>query len=515
MRQYSNVRFSWYLPLPWLVTSKDWLALDFQPLADYSPQIARSFKAILPNVGVMKFQRRYSYAVLLKDMQHRVLRNFSFPPIFFFSTPQKTLPFNISKQAMNVISDFSKTPIRGIKYSLKVYPAGFAVINIFLDFFGLVGPEKIFHLPTKLLCGKKNDRLVSFVYYLQTKLLKSLFLPTKLSSIRTILQGPKIRLTIIGDSITTNNFRSYAKGILTQNKGSKKISFSTNRRTGDHFAFYKTGVVSFSLASLSEEKRKYLRSNLDLIMDLVFGSELLLPLFPEVITKFDLEQEDCLLERAFYDCFYTLNPEVLAANTEVNALLPTAGLRYWYSHLFSTTPLKQVVPSIFSDLLVRLNEIRLDKWFQVISTLLRVNIPGVSLKLIGLLQKEDSKIRTLLLRQPKLDKQNTAILTCLLSKLKSDLTKRYVDQVMAIDEETIGFMTLHQIEKALEIKGREHSDFKQRINLLESVGLIETQPYRGPGSKTGSKLYRASPKHFYIKSQLKNTITEILMQKIR
>ena len=514
MRQYSNVRFSWYLPLPWLVTSKDWLALDFQPLADYSPQIARSFKAILPNVGVMKFQRRYSYAVLLKDMQHRVLRNFSFPPIFFFSTPQKKLPFNISKQAMNVISDFSKTPIRGIKYSLKVYPAGFAVINIFLDFFGLVGPEKIFHLPTKLLCGKKNDRLVSFVYYLQTKLLKSLFLPTKLSSIRTILQGPKIRLTIIGDSITTNNFRSYAKGILTRNKGSKKISFSTNRRTGDHFAFYKTGVVSFSLATLPEAKRKYLRHNLDLVMDLVFGSELLLPLFPEVITKLDLEQENCFLERAFYDCFYTLNPEVLAAKNELNALLPTAGLRHWYLTLVSTTPLKQLIPSIFSDLFQRLDEIRFDKWFKVISALLRSNIPGVSLSLLESLRKENSRIRTLLLREPKLDKQNNEILACLLSKLRSDLTKRYIDQKMEIDETKLGFMTLYQIEKALQIKARDHSDFKQRINLLESVGLIETQPYRGPGSKAGSKLYRASPKHFYIKNQLKDNLTEMLVQKI-
>lgn len=504
MTGYTQIRYSWYIPLYHFYTHEHLLQENFKWVTkrDFTKEEIKTDKSIIRNFAKMYFDKTLIYPLISKDRKIRILNKIPFSPIYFASTKQKKVSVNLSKQ--NQQKEFGKNRIKSIKFSIKIYPIGLGVISVFLNFESIIEPKLYNHLVDKIKCGKKDSSINQYIQYLKIQLLKSLFDEENLKEIMTICKGPKIRINFIDESMSMQKFSFYADGILGSENADTNIIYKTNKKTNDLFAFHRKGIVLFTEKSQTKNRRNYLRNSLDLVLDIAFGSEILLPLVPSIITKADIENKHERINELIFTSFITLNPEILGAYNDLYSFFPTSGIRKWYQYLIETNKYYQIFLETVNQLLIRINELRVDKWYDIISSLLKENIPIVSEKMLELLKEKELTIREVLSPKMKFDEENKKIFDFLLEKLSKDFSSRYsYTEGILLDKDKLGYCTLNVIEKSLGITGRNHLEFKNRIDLLRQVGLLEAVAYKGPGSKKDSVQYRASPDHPYVNDYMK------------
>ncbi|MHA1876619.1 MAG: hypothetical protein ACTSUC_09285 [Promethearchaeota archaeon] len=513
MRKYTHLRLSWYLPLPELITHKNWFKKEALWLGQIEGNIQRLKRdfILIPNVGKLAFETDYCYPIIKKHEQLSTLVDFDFSPIFYAKINQIRTNFDIKQ-----ISDQDielKENICSLAFNVKCFPAGFIVFNAYINYRGWLSQPINHKFINKLICGKKLTSIIKFINFLKAKTLVALFGEKRIQEIRTILTGPKIRVNLIDDDCDVKQFQNKSKLLLSLNVVNK-INIIKNK-TGDYFHFNKKGIVVFTSTKITPKKRQYFRHNIDLIMDIVYGIESILPILPKFITQID-QKDKFEVERLIFTFAYTLNPDVLNAIMELNSILPTAGTRKWFSLLAKEVKLYEKYSQYRNLINERVDELRIDRWYKIMAVFLLENIPGFTSPLIQKLIKQDQTIKDIIDPKVELDKEDDAIVNWFIDKFYRDLVERFTLPAndMIIEDE-IGYSTLFQVEKHFKIQGREHMNFKSKIDVLNAVGLLESKPYKGPGAKKGSKKYRANPKHRYIASKLKINLTDSIISQIK
>jgi hypothetical protein len=512
--QHTQIRFSWYFPLPWLLTHSHWLeeAFSWLPTCENDLEQMKEKKSFIASVGNLSFETDFCYPVIRKARQLQLLRQMDFPSICYARTPQMDVKVVRKRKEATF---FQQADIRKISFSIKIYPAGFGVINAYINLGGFVRTTLSNHLMKNIRCGPKESTLEQFVNYLKFLVLQKIFQKRYLEKIHTVLYGPKIRVNFISDFIDRQEFKKLSEILANNDSGTMKAKFKHNPKKNDHFCFAKNGLSFFTSTNLAKTKRKYLRTNLDFIADLIFGLESLLPIIPGFVTSHDREEE-VNLEKLIIAISYSLNPEVLQAKNELSALLPSAGLRKWFELLSGIVNLEEKYDTMLSALLPRINELRVDRWYKIIQLFLLTNIPKVSSRTIERFRQEGIKVREVTTPQINLDKMNKEIVNYLVEELKKDLLARFDPfSTEKIIEEIIGYRTLNKIASHLEVTGREHAEFKQRVEILASTGLVQSIPYTGPGARKDSKQYRAAANHPYVSTAVKKVLAKNMISELK
>lgn len=517
MLGHTQIRYSWYIPLPQIYTHEDSINTNFNWLKKrkLTKEEIKSNQAVIRNFAKLRFDKTSTFPLLIKDNQIRILKEIPFTPIYFATTAQKKIAYEV------VESDrFSRMlineKIESVKFSMLLYPVGFGVISAYVNFASIINPELCSHFVTKFKCGRKNSTLTKYVQHLKLLLLKSLFREKELGKIKAICKGPKIRVNFIANHLTTQKFVACSEKILGSRNSQNNILFRTNKRTNDQIAFHKKGMTIFTEKSLSKNKRSYFRKNLDFLLDIIIGSSILLPLIPSAITKADSQNKYGRITELIFTSFFTLNPMILGSRNDLISLLPTAGMRTLYRKFEEICNYSKDFVLYTNQIIERINEMRVDKWYELITTLLKENIPIITEKLFEALKERDYTTRDVITPQIQLDTGNKKIIDFLLEKLVSDYSIRFgFSANTQLSKDKLGFCTINVIEKALGITGRNHLEFKNRLDLLRQVGFLEAIAYKGPGSRKDSVQYRTSPKHPYIDSYVRIRLAKASISELK
>ncbi|MBN1329958.1 MAG: hypothetical protein JXA54_10840 [Candidatus Heimdallarchaeota archaeon] len=502
---HTQIRFSWYIPLLQLYTHTDVLKEESKWIIKerFSKDLKKK-NSLIKNFGKIYFDKLLTYPLTVKDQQIRTLKKIPYRPLYFVTTNQKKISYNMSGLESRFSTLLRDNKIETIKFSVRVFPVGFGVISAYVNFATVIDPELCKHFVTKLKIGKKKSTVNQFVQYLKIELLKSLFVEKNLEEIKTVSLGPKIRVNLIDENINNQEFSTFSDTILGSENVNTNISFISNKKTNDQLAFHKKGVVFFTEKSQPKNKRSYFRNCLDFITDIVFGAETILPQIPPTITKADIENKQEKITELIFTFFLTLNHEVLTSKNVLNSLLPVSGMKKWYQKIAEIIEYPKNYLEVTQQLLSRVNELRVDCWYEIITNTLKENIPIITEKILELLLEKEHSIREVLTPKINLDDENKKIFNFLLEKLERDYSSRYGFMPdTSLSKENLGYCTLNTIEKALGVTGRNHLEFKSRIDILSQVGLLEAVAYEGPGSRKDSQQYRASPKHPYVNEFLK------------
>lgn len=504
MTGHTQIRYSWYISLPQIYSHDNLMNPEFNWIISekLSKDEIKSNHAIIRNFAKLRLDKILTFPLITKDKQIRILNEIPFSPIYFATTQQKKTPFEFKET--NKLDSFGNDNINLVKFSIQIYPAGFGVIAAYIDLKKIATPEEIYHLIKKLSCGSKKTSMLKYVQYLKMLLLRSLFQEKELARIKTNIMGPKIRVNFIDNHFTEKKFVDYSTKILGTKNAKSNIFFKYNEKTDDRLAFHKMGIVVFTDKVLSKRRRKYFRKTLDFVLDLFHGANYLLSLIASIITKVDSKNSYGRINELISTMFLTLNPELLGSKNEQFSLLPTAGIRKWFRYLDKIYNYSGEYVSIVEEIVSRINEIRVDKWYEIITMILKENLPVVNEILMKNLDEQNYSVREIITPEMQLDAENQEIIDFLLEKIITDFTNRFgFSMNTQLSKDNLGFCTLNVIEKVLGITGRKHLEFKNRLNLLSRMGLLETKSYRGPGSRKDSVQYRASPKHPYVGSYLK------------
>ncbi len=491
----TQIRYSWYFSLPYLYTHDHLIDPSFKWIINrkVSNEALKNNIAIVRNFAKVRYDKTITFPLAFKDHQIRIHKEIPFSPIYFVTTEQKKTSF-----------EYEKNIINSVRFSIRLYPIGFGVISAYIDFNKIIKPNVNEHFVSKLKCGSKKTSMTKYVQYLKVQLLRSLFQEKELASIKSICKGPKIRINIIDKQFSEQEFAEYSNNVLGTKNSTTKIFLKYNKKTDDQIAFAKKGLVVFTDTILSKGRRQYFRNNLDFIMDLFYGAKVLIPLVPSLLTKVDSLNQHNRINDLISTVFFSLNPEILESNNELISLLPTAGLRVWLKSLNKIHNYSNEYISHTQEIMTRINEVRVDLWYELITTLLKESTPIVNKILMDYLKEQKISIRELITPKVKLDKESKLVIDFLLKKIVTDYVDRFgFSANTQLSKNKLGFCTLNIIEKALGITGRKHLEFKNRLETLSRVGLLETEAYTGPGARKDSVYYRASPKHPYIDSFLR------------
>ena len=503
----TQIRYSWYIPLTQLYTHEEVINPDFKWII-YEKALKEELKskqAIIKNFAPIYYDRIMTYPLMNKDKQMRNQIELSFSPVYFATTKQKKVVFNFDdiQHSTNLQSKI----IRSVSFVIQIYPIGFGVISAYINFNKIINPDICNHFVKKLRCGSKQTSIEKYVHYLKMILIKNLFQSQTIGEIKTDCIGPKIRINFINNQFPKEQFVNYSNKLLSTKNAETNILYKYNKKTDDQLAFHKKGLVVFTDKLQTKGRRRYFRKNLDFIMDIVYGAQVILPLIPSVITKTDSKNAYNRLTELLATVFVSLNPEILGCKNELGAILPTAGLRLWFRNLSSVNAYSNYYISHVREIISRVDQIRVDKWYEIITSLLKENIPIISEILKLNLEERNYTVRELVTPKIQLDDENTAILDFLLERLITDYLSRFgFSANTQLPKDMLGYYTLNALEKALGITGRNHLEFKNRLDLLSRVGLLETKAYRGPGSRSDSVQYRASPKHPYVDNHLRKKL---------
>jgi len=511
VRKYTHLRLSWYLPLPELITHRTWLKKEALWLSQIEGNLQQLKKKhfIIPNLGKVTVETDFNYPLIKKYQQLNLLVDFDFSPIFYATTKQIRTKYNITQKAGD--TSLTKT-LRSLSFSIRCFPAGFIVFNAYLNFINQLSQPINHKLLNKLLCGKKLTTINKYVNYLKSKFLTTIFESEKIPEIKWVLMGPKIRIQFIENG-SKEDFLQITKLLFSLNE--IEANQVVKNKTNDYFLFSKKGVAILPSIQMNPQRRQYFRHNIDLIIDIVYGIETLLPILPKFITQID-QKDNLDIGRLIFTYAYTLNPEVLNAITELDSLLPTAGTRKWFSQLAKEVKLYNKY-SHYRDLInERIDKLRVDSWYKIVATFLLENIPGFTSYYMEQIKKHQQAIKDIIAPKVKLDEEGDKIINWFIKKFSKDLKERYTPPVNdMINEEEIGYSTLFQVEKNFGIQGRAHSSFKLKIDVLNALGLLESKPYKGPGAKEGSKKYRANPNHQYVLRKLKMNLKNSIIAEIK
>ncbi|MGC9778878.1 MAG: hypothetical protein HZR80_06515 [Candidatus Heimdallarchaeota archaeon] len=505
MTGHTQIRYSWYIPLPQVYTHEDILNPDFNWIMKkkLTKDEIKNNQAVIQNFTKLRFDKTITFPLLIKDNQIRILKEIPFAPIYFTTTEQKKITYE-KFESDQFTTKLINEKIDSVKFSIQLYPVGFGVISSYVNFASIIDPDLCAHFVNKFKCGRKNTIMTKYVRYLKLLLLKNLFREKELRMIKTICKGPKIRVNFIDDHLTTQRFTKYSEKILGSRNSDTNILYRINKKTNDQIAFHKKGLTIFTETSLSKNKRSYFRKSLDFIMDIVFGSSVLLPLIPSAITKADSQNKYGRIMELIFTSLFSINPKILGSRNELISLLPTAGMRTLYRKFEEICNYSKDFELYTNQIIERINEMRVDKWYELITTLLKENIPIITEKLFEALKERDYTTRDVITPQIQLDTGNKKIIDFLLEKLVSDYSNRFgFSANTQLSKDILGFCTINVIEKALGITGRNHLEFKNRLDLLRQVGFLEAIAYEGPGSRKDSVQYRTSPKHPYIDSYVR------------
>lgn len=518
MTGHTQIRYSWYIPLPQIYSHNNLMNPEFNWIISekLSKDEIKSNHAIIRNFAKLRLDKILTFPLITKDNQIRILKEIPFSSIYFATTQQKKTPFEFKET--NKLATLGNDNINSVKFSIQIYPAGFSVIAAYIDFKKIATPEESYHLIKKLSCGSKKTPILKYVQYLKMLLLRSLFQEKELARVKTNIKGPKIRVNFIDNHFTEKKFVDYSTKILGTKNAKLNIFFKYNKKTDDRLAFHKMGIVVFTGKVLSKGRRRYFRKTLDFVLDLFHGAYSLLPTIPSLITKVDSKNSYNRITELISTIFFTINPEILGAMNEQSSLFPTAGIRKWFRCLDKIFNYSEEFVSIIEEIVSRINEIRVDKWYEIITMILKENIPIVSELVLKGFKKQNYSIREIIAPKVQLDEENKEIIDFMLEKIVADFTSRFgFSRNTQLSKDKLGFCTLNVIEKTLGITGRKHMEFKNRLDLLSRVGLLEAKAYRGPGSRKDSVQYRASPIHPYVDNHLrvklaKESISELKLK---
>lgn len=471
----------------------------------------KSYSLIIPNVGQLAYETRFCYPLMRKYQQLNLQVDFDFAPVFFASTPQFKRCFVVKTSTAE-----DKTLLRNVRsiaFSIKCFPAGFVVFNSYMNLNEWNTQPLNHKLLNKILCGKKSTLLLKYINYLKRKFLEAIFKKEKIPEIKRPLIGPKIRINFIGENYNEEQFQKHSKLSFSISELKKVAIYKNN--IGEFFYFNKKGVSFFTTTKMEKQRRKFLRHNLDLVMDIVYGIESLLPVLPKFITQTD-QVKDLDVSRMVFTFAYSLNPQVLRAVIESVSMLPTASIRKWFSLSAEKIRLEEKYSHYKNLIIERIDELRVDFWYKIVANLLLENVPGFTSIYLKKINEQSKSSREIINLKIQLDTRDDQILNWFIEKLSRDLKERYTPPANdLLDETELGFITLFQAEKHFGIHGREHFDFKMKIDTLNAAGFLESKPYKGPGSKKGSKKYRANPKHQYVIAKLKISLRNSLISEIK
>ena len=518
MTGHTQIRYSWYIPLPHLYTHDNLVNPDFCWIINekLSKDEIKNNQAIIKNFAKLRYDKTITFPLLTKDNQIRILKEIPFSPIYFATTEQKKTAFEFAEAKKP--TTLTEEIIKSVKFSIQLYPFGLGVIVAYINFKSIIKPEVSNHFIERLKCGSKKTSVTKYVQHLKMQLLRSLFIEKELAKVKTICKGPKIRVNFIDDHFNEEKFAVYSDKILGPKNAVTNVLFKRNKKTDDQLAFHKKGLVVFTSKSLSKGRRSYFRKSLDFTMDIFYGANFLLSLMPSIITKVDSKNSYGRINELISTMFLTLNPAILGSKNEQVSLLPTAGMRMWFRLLDEICGYSEEYISIVKNLISRINEMRVDIWYELITATLKENIPIIIEILLSTLKEQNYSIRELVTPKIQLDAENKEIIDFLLERIVTDYSSRFgFSANTQLSKDMLGFCTINIIEKALSITGRNHLEFKNRLDLLSRVGLLEAKAYRGPGSRKDSVQYRASPKYPYVDNYLrmklaKESISELKLK---
>jgi len=501
LASHTQIRYSWFIPLPQLYTHDHLLeqSLTWITKQKVSSENIKSKEGIIKNFAKIKYDKTITFPLVYMDHRYRIHKELPYSPVYFVSTKQKKTSFEYEEYHL----------IKSLRFSIRVFPIGFGVISAYIDFNGIINPDMYNHYVNKIMCGSKKTSLNKYVHFLKRQLLKALFKEKELTNIKTTCIGPKLRINIIDKHISEQKFNEYSSNVLGTKNSTMKVFFKCNKKTDDQLAIHKKGIVVFTDTILTKNRRKYFRKSLDFIMDIFFGANILLPLIPSLITKTDSINNYNRFKDLISTVFLSINPEILESSNETTSLLPTAGMRVWFKSLNKIHNYSNEYITHIQEIIARMNEIRVDIWYELITSLLKENIPLVSRILLNNLKEQNFSLRELISPKIQLGDEEKVILDFLLKKIVDDYVSRFgFSTNTQLLNYKLGFCTINVIEKALGITGRDHFTFKNKLNLLSRVGLLETKAYTGPGSRNDSVQFRASPKHPYIDNFLRMKLAE-------
>ncbi|MHA1307829.1 MAG: hypothetical protein ACTSO7_03035 [Candidatus Heimdallarchaeota archaeon] len=508
MANHTHIRYSWYIPLPQLYSHSELLSNDFAWLhdKDYFDKVKEQ-RNVITNFSEMRFDKLLTYPLLEKDNLIRSFVEIPFSPIIFLKTKQKKITYSLVNKS-NAKLLFKENQIKSLKFEIRIYPIGFCVISAYVNYDGILTKKINKQILTHLKCGKKHTTLSKYVNYLKVELLKSLFDRKHLEKIKTISFGPKSRFSIIYNQLSFSDRRDLAEKLLGLENTKSMLKSKLNKKTNDHIFYNKQGLIFYSGNNSKKIKRKHFRYNLDFLIDLVNGAKCLISIIPNIITKIDIKNNYNHTVKLIANSIYSMNHEIIASRNDLSSILSSAMMRSWFLSYAETVNYSEIFNDYIDELFIRINEMRIDKWYEVMNFVLKDDIPLVTEKMLTILAKKNITARDILAPRLNLDENNQEILSFLLEKIASDYTKlSNNDQTRTIPKENFGYCTLNNIEKALKIPGRNHFNFKNRMNYLRQVGLLEAKAYTGPGSRKDSVQFRASPKHPYVNEYLKNQLT--------
>ncbi|MEA2070207.1 MAG: hypothetical protein U9O98_02860, partial [Asgard group archaeon] len=367
MSYHSQLRLSWYFPLTELLLNKNLVKQEHQWLI--KPGTTRisefdNFSSEIKHFESIGFGNRFGYPLLIKDRRIRIVYDIDFPPLYYATTRQKKISFQINSSSTSNILTNEDLRIRTLRAQLKLYPVGFGSIALFFTFDEIINSKILTNIEKNWTYGKKKLSINAFSQYLKVLIIHSLFKQEAINDIQLQLNGHKVRASIIGPDYSVKDFQIFTKDILSPNKKTSSISYHFNEEKKDQIAFHKTGITQFQSIELSTGTRRYCRNNLDYILDLIYGSEILFTLLPKKFTQYDLRKrtnKDFL--RAIHAPFFTLNPYVLTNENENQNTLPSAALRIWFKKLLNAVNLKKKYNNFLETMMIKFREFRIDRWY--------------------------------------------------------------------------------------------------------------------------------------------------------